>query len=152
MNQLIHTFLHPVIKFSGNAELLQQTAEILQNTMNVKVPADAGDPQKISRELMRRLTKIKNRIPVPRGKHLSYEEQKGFRRKGKLDALTAQTLRDKFENIINIFKHSLDVEENSNILSRAAIRDTSLLVMEELTRFKYFESGIGEDSRFEIGH
>jgi PAS domain S-box-containing protein len=91
MNQLIHTFLHPVIKFAGNSELLYQVANILQKTVKIDAPS-ISDPKVLGETLMDKLIEVNDKIPHF-DENVSYEEQKRLINSDELDALTAETLK-----------------------------------------------------------
>jgi PAS domain S-box-containing protein len=135
MNQLIHTFLHPVIKFSGSSELLYQVADILQKTIKIDSPA-ISDPKELGEILMAKLIEISEHIPDI-DENVSYEEQKRLINSDQLDALTAKTLKEKLREIINIYDYSLKTE--NGILLEQTIRDTALWVLDELFKMGYFE-------------
>lgn len=135
MNQLIHTFLHPVIKFAGNSELLYQVANILQKTIKIDAPS-FYNPKELGETLMAKLIKVSDKIPRF-DKNVSYEEQKRLINSDELDALTAETLEEKLRGIINIFDYSLKTE--GDIFLERTIRDTALWVLSELFNMGYFE-------------
>jgi PAS domain S-box-containing protein len=135
MNQLIHTFLHPVIKFAGNSELLYQVANILQKTVKIDAPS-ISDPKELGETLMAKLIEISDNISHF-DENVSYEEQKRLINSDELDALTAETLKEKLTGIINIFDYSLKTE--NGIFLERTIRDTALWVLSELFKMGYYE-------------
>lgn len=135
MNQLIHTFLHPVIKFAGNSELLYQVANILQNTVKIDAPS-ISNTKELGEALMAKLIEVNDKIPRF-DENVSYEEQKRLINSDELDALTAKTLEEKLQEIINIYDYSLKTEVG--IFLERTIRDTALWVLDELFKMGYFE-------------
>jgi PAS domain S-box-containing protein len=137
MNQLIHTFLHPVIKFAGNSELLYQVANILQKTVKINAPAISdSDPKALGEALMAKLIEVRDKIPHF-NENVTYEEQIRLINSDELDALTAKTLEEKLREIINIYDYSLKTE--GGILLERTIRDTALWVLDELFKMGYYE-------------
>ncbi|MCP5107410.1 MAG: PAS domain-containing sensor histidine kinase [bacterium] len=125
INNLIHTFLHPVLKFYGHSELLDTLGRILYKSARHRVPAKA-DLKKLAKQLEDRLLEIQNRLDTI----------------SETGSDSAAALARTFEKIINGFDYSVDKAENSNILLDKVIRDTALWVLEELDLAGYFNENL----------
>jgi len=137
INKLIHTFLHPVIKFYGNSELLSQVSKILQKSIHLETPS-INDTEELGKKFMAKLTELRDNIPDI-GKNISYYEKKEKQtKKDELDPLVATTLKEKLTKILNVFDYTLKTEKSEILLERT-IRDTALWVLEELDNVKYFD-------------
>jgi PAS domain S-box-containing protein len=121
INNLIHTFLHPVLKFSGHAELFHQLGKILFKSIRYKAPGKTNIHE-LGEELENKLEDIKEGL-----KYISDMSE------------SAAVLEPKFEKIINIFDYNLDKAKGSKILKDKAIRDAALWVLEELERIEFFD-------------
>jgi len=139
INNLVHNFLHPILKFSGGAELMRQVGKTLHQMSrkgSISTIDSYKDPVTLGKKLLKRLTELKDIIPVSdevipfckpeekSGKHESFKH------------VTLKDLRKKLGLMINIFDYSLDTSE-SDILVDGAVRDTALWLVEELTRLNY---------------
>ncbi len=148
INKLIHTFLHPVIKFAGNSELMYQVGSILHQAIQPK-RTSLPDGKELTDMLMTRLIEIRDTLPDIK-KNISYErEQDTLHKDGGLDPLIVSHLKERLTKIINVFDYSLQTVE-SKILLDSTIRDTALWILEELNKIEYFKhnklkSVIGED-------
>jgi PAS domain S-box-containing protein len=120
LNNLIHTFLHPVLKFSGHAELFHQLGKVLFKSIRLKDPGKT-DIRKLGEELEDKLSIIQ--------KGLRYISDKSE---------SASILEPKFERIVNIFDYNLDKAKGSKILVDKAIRDAALWALEELEQIEFF--------------
>lgn len=120
-NEIIHAFLHPVIKFAGNSELQHQVINALLKTIPMDMP-DISDRKKLGEILKEKLNDIKQ--------NLKNNED--------IDPLVISNLEEKISKIINVFDYSLQTEE-SNILLERKIRDTALWMLEELIEIGYFD-------------
>ncbi len=139
INSLVHNFLHPVLKFSGGAELMRQVGKTLHQISRkgaISTIDNYKDPVTLGKKLLKRLTELRDIIPdsdelIP----LSKQEEKS----GKIESfkqITMKDLKKKLGLMINIFDYSLGTSE-SNILVNGAVRDTALWLLEELTRLDY---------------
>lgn len=136
INKLIHTFLHPVLKFAGNSELLYQVGTTLFNTVQPNRHS-SDDIKVLGKKIETILTTLKDNLPQ-KALPVSYNGKKDtLLENGTLNPLAASTLKDKLEEMINVFDHSLSTEK-SNILLDSDIRDTALWALEELDKIKYF--------------
>ncbi len=124
INNLIHTFLHPVLKFSGHSELLRQLGNILYKSIRHKMPGET-DIRESGEQLENKLIEIKKKL-----KDIS--EISG----------NASVLNPIFEKIINVFDYNLDQAQTSKKLLDKEIRDTALWVLEELEQIGFFEENI----------
>ena len=122
INNLIHTFLHPVLKFSGHSEVLQQLSNILYKSIRLQMP-DRTDLQKLGKQLENKLETI----------------QKGLEYISDIPE-SAAVLAPKFKKIINVFDYEREKAENSSILLDKAIRDAALWVLEELEQMDFFNN------------
>lgn len=139
INSLVHNFLHPVLKFSGGAELMRQVGKTLHE-MSRKGAISTIDSYKdsvtLGEKLLKRLTELRDIIPdsdevIP----FSKQEEKS-EKIGSFKQITMKDLKKKVSLMINIFDYSLGTSD-SNILLDGAIRDTALWLLEELTRLDY---------------
>jgi PAS domain S-box-containing protein len=139
INSLVHNFLHPVLKFSGGAELMCQVGKTLHEMSQkgaISTIDGYKDPVTLGKKLLKRLTELRNIIPdseepIP----LSKQEEKS-EKTGSFKHITMNDLKKKVSLMINIFDYSLSTS-GSNILVDGAIRDTALWLFEELTRLDY---------------
>lgn len=120
INNLIHTFLHPVLKFFGNSELFRKLGNILYKSIRHK-PPNKGDLLKLGKELEEKLDEIKERL-----KDISRISE------------DARILAPIFEKIGNVFDYNLDRAKKSKILLDKATRDVALWVLEELDLIGFF--------------
>jgi len=139
INSLIHNFLHPVLKFSGNSELMHQVGKTLQKMSqqgSISTIDGYKDSEKLGENLLKRLIELRDIIPnsdeaIP----FSQQEEKS----GKIRSFKRFTMKDlkkKLSLMINIFDYSLSTPD-SNILLDGAIRDTALWLLEELSHIDY---------------
>jgi len=124
INNLIHTFMHPVLKFAGQSELFHQLGTIIYKSIRHNKP---GSPnlKKLGKGLEVKLAEIKDGL-----KHLSENSE------------SAAVLAPRFEKIMNVFDYELNRAEESNILLDKAIRDTALWILEELELVGFFDENI----------
>lgn len=132
LNNLIHTFLHPVLKFSGHSELFHRLGKILFKSIRLKDPAKT-DMQKLGKELEDKLIEIQIEL-----KYISDIPE------------SARVLAPKFETIINVLDYDLEKAEGSKILMDKAIRDAALWVLEELERIEFFNENIKKGKLGEV--
>lgn len=136
INSFVHTFLHPVVQFAGDSELLHQVGNALFLSMKQEMtpsPEKQGDVKKLGKELINKLIELRDIIPdtgevihkiIIDDKDASKIRQKIF---------TMGELRDRLTTIINTFDYSLE-EVDSLILLEGDLRITALLVLEELNK------------------
>jgi len=131
INKLIHTFLHPVIKFAGNASLLHQVGNILQKSMLPGLSQDFNFRES-GQKLLMELSEIKDNIPDEdkESPHMCFSNEDEFAR------FVVTDLKKAFSQIINILDYSLK-EKKSDILLDRDVRDTALRVLEELSKAEF---------------
>ncbi len=120
INNLMHTFLHPVLKYSGHSELFHQLGRTLFKSIRLKNPVKT-DIRKLGEELENKLIDIQKGL-----KYISNTSE------------SAAVLEQKFQKIINILDYDLDKAIGSKILMDKAIRNASLCILEELERIGFF--------------
>lgn len=120
INNLIHTFLHPVLKFSGHAELFNQSGHLLYQSIRHK-RAGKTNLTDLARELEDKLTVIAKELEVISDPTKS-----------------AAFLRRSFEKIRNVFDFNRDRATKSSRLLANAIRDAALQTLEELEQTGFF--------------
>ncbi len=138
INKLTHTFLHPVIKFSGNSELQFQMAKVLHHTVQPKISTKVGkqlDTCELGEKLLSRMNAIRNdlsdtdeKIPLLGNSNDCYTDGES--------AITMRELKSRLKKICNIFDHRLRTID-STILLEDAIRDTTLRLLEELNQLDF---------------
>ncbi len=136
LNQLIHTLLHPVIRFSGNTELLLQSVKTLKEVLRINFPKE-NNPQKLGEELMARLDELVEHNAI----HVEdiYSDEKTYLSPSERHRyIMKQTFADKIKEIIRVFDYSLLNECNNTLLNRA-ITDTALWILDELIKTGYFD-------------
>lgn len=139
INSLVHNFLHPVLKFSGGAELMRQVGKTLHEISrkgSISTIDSYKDPVSLGKKLLKRLTELRDIIPdsdevIP----LSKPEEKSGKHES-FKQITMKDLKRKVGLMVNIFDYSLDTSE-SDVLVDGAVRDTALWLVEELTRLDY---------------
>lgn len=124
INNLIHTFMHPVLKFAGQSELFHQLGTIIYKSIRHNEPGRTN-LQNLGKELAEKLTVIHAGL-----KYLSENSE------------SAAGLKPVFEKIMNVFDYELNRAEESNILLDKAIRDTALWILEELEHVGFFDENI----------
>lgn len=127
INKLIHTFLHPVVKFTGNTEYLSNISNILRKTTQSEIIHKYG-PKKRGKILLEKLNDLKGK--------LSGIEKIGFSNDDEFDPLVASGLNEKLTQITIALNYSLQ-NESSSIFLDTSIADTALRVLEELNRIGY---------------
>ncbi|MCK5057494.1 MAG: PAS domain-containing protein [Candidatus Aminicenantes bacterium] len=134
INKLIHTFLHPVVKFAGNSELLHQVGELLHKTGNTgKMQLPEG--RELGEKLMSNLSVIRDKLPDI---DVEIEKKGSFYKKDEKNSLKISTFKEKLTKIIYVFDYSLKTEE-SDLLLDNTIRDTALWVLDELKKINFSE-------------
>ena len=132
INKFIHTFLHPVVKFAGNSELLHQVGDLLQTTgQPKKIPFP--EDQYLGGKLMEKLTKIRH---ILADLYSKIKKEGPYYKKDGKDPLKIITFKDKLEKIINLFDYSLKNEESELLLTNT-IRDTAIWVLDELKKINF---------------
>jgi len=132
INNFIHTFLHPVVKFSGYTELLQEIATLLRP----KEETSGHYNKEFGRNLLNQLKALEERLKralsaVPPDDQ--NEENKHY--------LHLNQLTENIRTITNIFSYSLDKEKNKLLLIHR-IKDTALWIFEEFQRAEVFQNSI----------
>lgn len=133
INKFIHTFLHPVVKFAGNSELMFQVIDTLQQTIQSQT-SPITNTKELGETLINQLKEIRDNLPGMDEKFTHIENKTNSQRE--LERLTLGDLKKNLTKIINIFHYSLNAE-NSTILLESTIRDTALWTLEELNRADY---------------
>lgn len=121
INKLIHSFLHPVLKFSGNSQVFDDVGNVLFESLRRKIPSKVN---------LRKLAKIV-------GKKLS-DVQKGLEGISGTSEKAAELLPF-FRQTANAFEMRICNAKGSDILLDKEIRDTVLDILRELTRIGYFD-------------
>lgn len=141
INKIIHAFLHPVVKFSGNSELQLQVSSILQQIIQPGTSSTRESDEQIKElgeTLMKKLIEVRDRLPGIDENIPYIDEMDADSKNTENDIFAAAALKDKISDIINIYDYSLKTQ-GSRILLESAIRDTALWVLEELVKIKFFE-------------
>jgi PAS domain S-box-containing protein len=133
INKFIHTFLHPVVKFAGNSELLNQVIGVLYQTIPLAAPLPSSSKE-LGEMLMTSLKEINTKISgmddKPGDGNNDTHPQTGV----KPSAL--DNFKENLTRIINIFDYSLKTEKSQKLLE-STIRDTALWTLAELNRVNY---------------
>ena len=124
INNLIHAFLHPVLKFSGQSELFSKLGHILFESIRHKASLET-DLRELGKELKNKLLEIKKKI-----ENISETTKSG------------RVLNPIFEKIINVFDYNLSQAEESKILLDKAIRDVALWLLEELEQIHHLNENV----------
>jgi PAS domain S-box-containing protein len=140
INNLIHTFLHPVVKFSGNAQLMNQIVSSLNKSIlpDLKLSNSA---KTLGNELMIRLKDFFANLPQWGLDILNREKA------GQLSDLEAKEfysvaeLRKSLNMIINTFDYSLQ-QTKGEILLKGDIRDTALWMLDEIRKIKHLSDNV----------
>lgn len=132
VNKLIHTFLHPVVKASGHAELLSKLGHILKETVYPKTVKQ--NSKTLSKKLLAEITSLKNRLPDIEEKDINITKKRMINKEKDLLALV--TLKSELAKLINTF-HYIIYTEKSGIQKENALKDASLKVLEELYKANY---------------
>jgi signal transduction histidine kinase/PAS domain-containing protein len=144
IDSFVHTFLHPVVQFAGDSDLLHQVGDALYQSVKLGMshsPADENEDVKgLGKKLLNKLIDIRDIIPdsseiisyIPSTGKLPTDEKRVY--------ITMGELRENLTTIINTFDYSLQ-EEESIILLEGDVRITALLVLEELNKL----GGAGND-------
>lgn len=132
INNLMHTFLHPVLKFSGHSGLLYQLGKILFKSIRHKTHGKTNI-RELGKELENELTKVQRELV-----NISDISE------------SAAVLAPKFEKIINIFDYNLDKAEENKILVDKANRDTALWILEDLELAEFFNDSIKKGKLMDV--
>ena len=133
INKIIHTLLHPVVKFAGNSELLYQVIEALQHTIQPQT-SPITDCKKLGETLLSQLQEIRDNLPGMDDKLTPIEDEADSQKQ--LEHLNLVDLKENLTKIINMFDYSLNTED-PNIVLESAVRDTALWTLQELNRADY---------------
>lgn len=138
VNRLIYKFLHPILKFAGESQLLYQMGKHLRESLLPGIE-DFADARETGRELLTKLTGIRDNLA--RMDRRAFDDEMEFSR--------VKDLRNEFTKIVNVYHHSLHTETSSALLD-VKTRDTALWVFEELNKINYTENEqlkniVGED-------
>lgn len=144
INSLIHNFLHPVVKFSGNSELIHQIGKILHQTAQknaISTIARYKNSKELGEKLLKRLIEVRDVVPdsneeIPFS-NLNKEKDKA----SKFKTISMRDFKKKLSLMINIFDYSLSKTKN-NIILDGAIRDTALWLLDELYQINYSDHDI----------
>lgn len=132
INNLIHTFMHPVLKSFGHADLFHQVGQTLFVSLRCK-KLENTDLGKLGRELEAKFDEV----------------QKKLKNVSKTSEITA-VLIPAFKKIANVFDYELKRAKRSNILLDKAIRDAALWILEELEHIDFFMKDINRGSLNEV--
>ncbi|MCX6578918.1 MAG: HAMP domain-containing sensor histidine kinase [Candidatus Aminicenantes bacterium] len=122
MDKLIHKFLHPLLVFSGNSQLILQMGTLLQKALPPEIAA-SSDLQKLAEEFKARLLGIKD------GLHTIDENTLQDKR----DRSQINDLEKQLSTIINVLDHSLKTQMVP-VLLEIKIRDAAIWALEELNK------------------
>jgi len=122
MDKLIHKFLHPLLVFSGNSQLIFQIGTLLQKTLPPAIAA-SSDLQLLGEELKTRLIGIKARLNTVDENTLQ----------DKLERSQINDLKKQLSTIINVLDNSLKTQMAPFLLD-VKIRDAAIWVLEELSK------------------
>lgn len=131
ISNLIHTFLHPVLKLSGYADLFRQLGRVLIRSIRYK-EVEEVNLQNLSLELKEKLFAMEEDIKMFSG-----------------TSEAAAELMPGFQKIINFYDHHLNVAGQNKLMLGQAIRDAALRVLEALLEIGFFEKGA---ERGELGN
>lgn len=133
ISKFIHTFLHPVVNFSGNVELLLKVGELLKKTLQPTMPPVAYGKE-LGEKLLNKIIELRDNLPG-----IDNElETKENKTKDEDNRLIAGELKKTLTNIINVFDYSLQREKSKTLLDDS-IRDTALWVLDELEKTDYYK-------------
>ncbi|MCK5058203.1 MAG: PAS domain S-box protein [Candidatus Aminicenantes bacterium] len=132
INNLIHTFLHPVLKFSGHAELFQQSGTLLYQSERYIPHAKTALPD-LGKQLEDKLTLITEKL-------------------GDISGISdlAAILKLEFEKIRNVLDYNLLRAQKRSRLLANAIRDAALWALEVLERSGFFNINIKKGSLADV--
>ncbi|MCP5107185.1 MAG: HAMP domain-containing histidine kinase, partial [bacterium] len=138
INKLTHTFMHPVVKFYGFAELFYQEADTLTKMLQPEMPVLEGisDVKKLGEKIIASLDEIIDNFPEIDIDNISFDNKNEPSEKKETDPLALSTLYDELERITNVFDYSLQTEHSKSTLKKAN-RDTALGVLEKLNAADY---------------
>jgi PAS domain S-box-containing protein len=135
INNLIHTFLHPVVKFSGNVQLVNQ----IVRSLNMSIFPDlelSNSAKTLGNELMARIRDLVSNLPQWDEDFLKREKEGRLSDLEAKEFLSIEELRKSLDTIINSFDYSLK-QSRGDILLKGDIRDTALWVLDELRKLKH---------------
>lgn len=124
INNLIHTFLHPVLKFSGHAELFLQSGTLLYKSERNVIPPKTSLLE-LARQLENKLTLIINKLEA-----ISSISER------------AAVLRIFFVKTRNIYNYNLILAKKSSRLLANSIRDAALCALDALEQGGFFNKNI----------
>jgi len=120
INNLIHTFLHPVLKFSGHAELFDKSINLLFKSIRDKKPGRTV-MKKTAKQLEGKLTVIAKKLEAIKD-----------------SSEIAAVLKPVFEKIRKVLNYNMGRAGESSRLLANAIRDADLWVLDELELAGFF--------------
>ncbi len=132
ISHLIHNFLHPVIKFAGNSEMMHQMGDLLNWTVKKENYSDEQgtnfNAKEFGKILMAKLVTLRDALPTV-NKDIPYST-------GGIELLKVIGFKEILSQIINVFDYSLQEEE---VMLDRAVKDTALWVLDELKRIEYYK-------------
>jgi PAS domain S-box-containing protein len=132
INKLIHTFLHPVVKFAGQSDLLYLITNVFRETMQLKIPG-SNNIRELGNELLGKLIEVKESL-IKIEEDISFVEENS----SDIDLSGLKGMKVKLIPMINLLDHSLQTEESDYLLENS-VRGTALRVLEELNKIGYFK-------------
>lgn len=139
INNLIHTFLHPVVAFSGNSELIHFMGKTLHKTIQEEIFIHSKleeDTRKLGEKLMSRLNFIKDNLPDSNDEIPFSRLKKQSDIISKHKSFTINDFKKKMGLMVNLLEFSLN-SRDSKTTQDGAIRDTALWLLDELIKIDY---------------
>jgi PAS domain S-box-containing protein len=133
INNLIHTFLHPVVKFSGNSQLHYKLAKLLHQIGQPKITAavtEKIETEELAGKLSKRIIDVINDIPDT-DETIPFIASNEKISPSAIYLVTIKELKQRLRKICYMFDHSLSTSE-SNVLLEDAIRNTAFRLLNEL--------------------
>jgi len=125
-HKILYKFLHPILKFSGNSQSINQLSRVLKDSLGDLLPIDQ-EPGELGNELYNKLEALQSK--------LKYAPTKTYESDQESDRVIA-LIRD-LKKIQNTLHHHLQSQTSGRLLN-AQIRDTVLWAMEELQKNDFF--------------
>lgn len=132
VHNLVHTFLHPVVKYAGNAELFSQISTTLQKNIQSKMAALVNPnihAKDLANKLQSKLIDIRKIIPET-SDEIPFTLNKKNQKANQPGKIGMKDLRDNITRMINVFDYTINKSQSAILLDEAT-RDTALWALDE---------------------
>jgi len=137
INRFIHTFLHPVIKFSGFSELMYNMGSILHKTTKLiqSEKRVLDNSKELGKEVFSKLSEVKDYLPEIRENIPFISDRDKVTDDAERELLVSVSLKEKLTEKLNDLDFSLKSDKKAFLDSK--IRDIVLWFLEELDKIDF---------------